>query len=85
MRTSVRGVCAAAVAAALVGWLIATPSGAQEASAGASPDAQPLRCNEQQPEPGLIRGNWVTKARHSREEQQARRRLAAEAVRIREM
>ena len=83
MRTSVRGVCAAAVAAALMGWLIAAPGGAQEASAGASPDAQQLRCNEQQPEPGLIRGNWVTKARHSREEQQARRRLAAEAVRVR--
>lgn len=43
----------------------------------------PIACNEQRPLDFLIRGNWVTKARMTREEIQARRELAAQAVRFR--
>ncbi|MDQ3033826.1 MAG: M15 family metallopeptidase [Myxococcota bacterium] len=78
--TSVRGVLAAAIAAGLCGSAIAAPTGAQEAAA---PAAAPVQCNEQAPDPALIRGNWVTKARMPREEQQRRRQLAQQAIRIR--
>ncbi|UJR86655.1 M15 family metallopeptidase [Sandaracinus amylolyticus] len=78
MRTSTRGVIAAAIAASITGWMIASTGGAQETAQEA-----PLRCNEQQPETGLVRGNWVVKARMSPEEQRERRRLAQEAIRVR--
>lgn len=79
--TRVRGVLAAAIAAGLCGWAIAAPSGAQVAGSEAA--AAPVQCNEQPPEPALIRSNWVVKARMPREEQQRRRQLAQEAIRIR--
>lgn len=40
-------------------------------------------CNYQEPIPWLIRENFLARARHSREEQRARRRLQAKAVRFR--
>src|SRR5688572_12614824 len=61
---------------------IALPIAAQTTEqAGAS--APVLQCNEQQPIDYLVRGNWVVKARQSREEQQARRELAQKAIRFR--
>ncbi len=42
-----------------------------------------IACNEQRPLDFLVRGNWVTKARMSREEIRERRELAARAVRFR--
>jgi D-alanyl-D-alanine carboxypeptidase len=53
--------------------------GAQESTARPSVVA----CNEQQPDATLVRGNWVVKARMSREEQQRRRHVAEDAIRIR--
>ena len=67
------------VAVAMIGWSISSTGGAQEA---AVPAPAP-QCNEQQPDPRLVRGNFVVKARHAREEQQRRRAAAAEAIRIR--
>lgn len=80
-RMTMRGTIAAAIAAGLLGWSVAAPSGAQEA--GRSADAAPVQCNEQPPDPALIRGNWVTKVRMPPEEQRRRRQLAQEAIRIR--
>lgn len=78
MRTDVRGALLAAIAAGLIGWSITSSGGAQE-----EPVAEAPRCLEQQPDPRLVRGNFVVKARHSREEQQQRRSAAAEAIRLR--
>jgi len=75
---------AGAMAVAMTGWSIAASGGAQPTSAptDASPSTLP-RCNEQQPDPVLIRGNWVIKARMPPEEQQRRRELHQRAIRIR--
>ncbi len=78
-RTSVRGVIALAISAGVLGSMITAPLGAQESGEAAAP----VQCQEQTPEPGLIRGNWVVKARMPREEQQRRRQLAEQAIRIR--
>lgn len=79
MRTDAKGALFAALAAALVG--LASRGGAQDGAA--APPASIPRCNEQQPDPRLVRGNWVVKASMSREEQRRRRQLAQEAIRIR--
>lgn len=78
MRTNVRGALLAAIAAGMIGWSIAGASAQEEAETPPSP-----ACLEQPPDPRLVRGNFVVKARHPREEQQRRRAAAAEAIRIR--
>jgi len=76
-------------AAFALGALISGPLGgarAQDAGVVAANEAvapAPIACNEQRPIDTLIRGNWVTKARMSRDEIRARRELAAQAVRFR--
>lgn len=63
-----------------------TPSDAPPADAPSDAPAAPsdgIACNEQRPLDFLIRGNWVTRARMSREEIQQRRELAQQAVRFR--
>lgn len=78
MRTNVRGAVLAAIAAGMIGWSITSTGGAQDEAVAPVP-----QCQEQPPDPRLIRGNFVVKARFAREEQQRRRAAAQEAIRIR--
>ncbi len=56
----------------------------QRPHARAQEQAEPApRCNEQSPQEFLIRGNYVTKARQSKEEQAARRAMHEKAIRYR--
>ncbi len=79
----------AAGAAFALGVIVSGPSRdarAQDAGVDAGAEAAApaaLACNEQRPIDYLVRGNWVTKARMTREEIRARRELAAQAVRFR--
>jgi hypothetical protein len=81
-RASTATALATALAAGLLSWVIAAPGGAQE-EPRAGEAAPRLQCREQQPDPVLIRSNWVVKARMPREEQQRRRELHQQAIRIR--
>lgn len=76
-RASVGALAGAAFFAAAV--VSAPRGGAQDAA----PAAPAPACNEQAPHDFLIRGNFVVKARMSREEQAQRRELAARAIRFR--
>ena len=77
--------------AALLGFFVGSPASSQRARPRQAPipddvppaPANETACNYQEPIPWLIRENFLARARHSREEQRARRRLQAKAVRFR--
>jgi hypothetical protein len=75
-----RSALSLAIAAALIGVLVASPGGAQDE---APPTPAAPACSEQTPQDFLVRGNFVVRARMSREEQAARRQVAERAIRYR--
>lgn len=87
-RTNRVALAALASAAFALGVCVSAPGGAQEEGEDARPwreraAAEEILCNEQDPQPFLIRDNWLTRRDMTPDELRARRDVAQQAVRYR--